>query len=321
MSFNYAAQLIIMLGFTIVALSKLADDHKTIIQLLFYVSVVGGIIALLSLLGFFSDKILESEHRMSFTRIGVNAVAISISYSFIFSIMYLIFINRINIRTIIIFSLSFIMLIFLIRTGTRSGIIGVFISVGLGYLLSYKFNLRHLLKFSFIFFLIIFSFNYIIDNIVSERIATRILSINLESINENSRIAIWNLATEWYSNNVLGTGAGNEAQVFNKFNVKEAHNVYISSMLQLGMIGLLILVLAMAKIFLKLINIRNPNYKFLAMTTFLFLLIQTMKGSFIQTRLFWIPIILVMTIAVIDIKKYRANSQNENNSLCRNTQK
>lgn len=300
-AFLYSIQITIMLLFTIVTIFELSKDSQIVTKLSFYASIAGGILSLMAVFGFFSEGEIMQEHRLSFAGIGVNAVAISIGYTFILSISFLVVQKQKRLKKIFVLFASIVMLYFLIRTGTRSGIIGAVLALGIAFFFSYSIRPRHLLVFLVFSSIMYFSFNYIINNYINERIAERILSVGLENVKENSRLSIWEEGLEWYSNNILGAGAGNEDFVFkNNPLVKEAHNIFISSLFQLGIPGILIVSIAIIYIFSRIKKSQNIQYKFIAYSIYFFLLIQMMKGSFLQNRIFWIPLAIVIIIIRVE---------------------
>lgn len=296
---SYSAQLLIMLLFTIVAVSELVRDGQIVRKLTFYGSIFGGIMAVLCLMGFFSAKELNPEHRLSFTGIGINAVAVSIGFAFLMGISYLFLKKQKRINIIIVLVFSLLMFYFLIRTGTRSAIIGALISLGIAYLLSFSIKPKYFLRFALLLTLLFFVFNYIIiEKYVSERIATRIVEVSVDDL--DSRFNLWQFGINWYSNNIFGAGAGNEEVAYHSVHQKEAHNIFVSSLIQLGIPGFLIILFVSAKLFFIISKIKNSSYKFVAHLIYFFLIMQMMKGTFLQNRIFWIPLIIIMTIVIVD---------------------
>lgn len=143
---------------------------------------------------------------------------------------------------------------------------------------------------------------------VGEKVSDRLLNTDEEVFKENSRIYFWTNGWEWYSQNVLGTGAGvsNEARMFSsEIGIyKEAHSVFFSILIQLNVIGLILLIIALLLILKEIIKIEEKHLKFTASFLFIFFIIQASKGSSFQTRLFWHPVTLVLLI--IEVGKYNS---------------
>lgn len=301
-SFSYTVQLFSLLAFFIVCVSELSKNKDSLLKLSFYASIVGGVIAQLSLLGVFSDRELNTNQRLSFVNIGVNALAISIGLFFVISIYSVIKNKSLLKKSISIIAMA-IMFYFLFRTGTRSAIFGVLIALILSYPLSYKINIKGIVLY-FLFGLVIYGgFNYIY-NLLGDRLAQRVTSVSAEDMEENSRNKLWNIAFEYSSQNILGTGAGNERKAYDLFNEGsgEAHNVFVSAFLQLGLLGFLIITIITLVILKNILTIKEQSIKFTTLSLFIFLFLQMMKGSFLQTRLFWIPLVFIFTAIIIDDK-------------------
>jgi len=305
-SFLYAVQLFVMLMFTIVSVSELSKEENIISKLAFFGALAGGVVSVLAVTGYFNAEELTPQHRLSFQGIGINAVAISVGFAFLLGISYFFLQKGSPLKKQIVLLTLLAMLYFLIRTGTRSAVAGVFIAIGLAYPLSFKIKLKSLISLIIVFSVLLFAFNYMLENYVSARIAERILSIGVEDIKTNSRLDLWRIGINWYNSNILGTGAGNETVAYQFIDNKEAHNVFVSSLIQLGIPAFLMVLVAYIIIFLLIKKIKNANYKFSAFLIYFFLLVQSMKGSFLQTRLFWIPLTIVMTIVIID-RRFRIN--------------
>lgn len=308
-SLAYSFQILLMIWFAIVAISELIKDENAYKKVAFYGPIVGGIVAQLSLLGIFSDRELSLDRRLSFAGIGVNAIAISIGYMFILGVSFLMIKGPRFLNKMVVISCCIIMFYFIIRTGTRSGVFGVLIALGMAYIFSYKVNFVNLIRFFVSAGLLYFTFNFILDNYLGDRLAERIFKVGAEDIEDNPRSQLWGVAFDYFSHNIFGTGAGNESVAYIEFGLgpREAHNVFVSGLLQLGIIGFLLIICTQIIVFFKLNEIRRPIFKYSALSLYFFLLMQMMKGSFLQTRLFWVPIILIISIGLLD-SKHRSSS-------------
>src|SRR5690606_22223075 len=208
-------------------------------KLAFYGCIVGGIVAQLSLMGVFSEREITLDHRISFADIGVNAVAISIGYMLILGIVYLFSKGQPILLKVIAIASCFIMFYFILRTGTRSGVFGVLGALGLAYIFSFKVNYLNLFKFAVFTSILFFSFQFLLSNYVGSRLTERILSVGSEDIEGDSRNQLWSVAYDYFSHHIFGTGAGNESVAYIEYGIgpREAHNVFLSSLLQLGFPG------------------------------------------------------------------------------------
>lgn len=302
----YTLQLVLSLSFCIVAVAELSKDQYTLQKISFYGCVVGAIIAQMSLMGMFSEGELSVEHRITFSGIGLNAVAISIGFTFILGITGL-FNKLITLekRILLIISCS-VIFYFLLRTGTRSSIFGVFLALGISYVLSYNLSFKNISVIIFLFLIMFFSFNYVLDNIIEGGLGEHIMSVGAKDIESNSRKRLWEIAFDWFSKNILGTGAGNEYVAYTNSSSKEAHNIFISALLQLGFVGFILILMIISRIAYLLFTIKNNLHKFTGLSLFVFLVLQMIKGSFLQNRIFWIPVTLIFSIYLLD-KKNKKN--------------
>lgn len=301
-SILYTVQLFLLLAFLIVSVNELMKSKESLIIVSFYSTIVGGVIAQLSLFGFFSERELNLDQRISFVGIGVNALAISIGYYFIIG-FYTLMTNKSLLKKLVsIVAMSF-MFYFLFRTGTRSAIFGVLAVIILAYPLCYKLSFKRVIIYLFLSGILITGFNYVYEHL-GTRLTDRIMSVTTDDFESNVRNRLWQMAYEFSSTNLLGTGSGNEITVYKVTNneVGEAHNVFFSSLLQLGPLGFLLIFSIMVILLKNILLIKDSNIKFTAVSLFFFFFLQLMKGSFLQTRLFWIPLIFLILAILIDKK-------------------
>ncbi len=299
-SILYALQLIISIMFCLVAVCELSRRPNFYKDITFYTSLFGALVALLSLIGVFSERELSSDYRLSFTNIGLNAIAISIGYTFVLGITGIFSKHHSVLRKIMLIISSLIIFYFLMRTGTRSSIFGVLIALGIGYFMSFKIAINNVVRFIVALIVMYIAFNKIIISYLGDSLRNRIFSFGIEDVESDSRGNLWGIAYNYFSNNLLGTGAGNEEIAYASSISKEAHNIFVSSLLQLGFIGFFLMIYVSISLFIAVIRIKEKAYKFTAVSLYIFLLLQMMKGSFLQNRLFWIPIVVIFAIIIFD---------------------
>src|SRR5690606_16344298 len=256
--------------FSIVSISELIKGKNLIDNIVFYGPIFGGVIAQLGLMGVFSSRELSVDYRLSFEGIGVNSVSISIGYMLILGIAFLMAKDNAIIYKILILCCCIVMFYFIIRTGTRSGVYGVLIATGIAYLFSFKVSAVFVIRFLILSTFFVFTFHYILENYVGERLVERIFSVQGDDIASNSRNELWNVAFDYFSYNIFGTGAGNEPVAYLEYGLgpKEAHNVFVSGLLQLGFIGLFILVIAHVMIFFNLFQTKDSISRFTTLSLF-----------------------------------------------------
>ena len=292
---KYSFQLLVLCCFTIVAVKLISNDETALKDLIFYSVLVSGFVSLFGLFGFFTESEITFNKRISFEQIGLNSIAISTGYSVILGLFGLKFFKKNIFKKILIFTAILIDLWFIFRLGTRSviwGLIAIFFFLSL-----INISFQNILKILILVFLIILSLTYISDNeILSERILSRITNINFELFYQNDRIETWLKGIKWWSMNILGSGAGNEIYVYKELKTEnlEAHNTLVSSLIQLGPIGFLFIISVLFLLVLKTYSLKKSEYFSLYVALFLFLTAQMLKGSFLQTRLFWQPLTFLL---------------------------
>lgn len=301
-SFVFSFQLLILLCFTFISLKTLAFNDKNLKQIIYYLVIISGVLALLSIKGLLSPNALRSDHRITFYNLGLNAIAISMGYSFIlgFTSLFLFNFKKERLKIIIIMVSLFFIYLLIFRLGTRSVVYGLFISVFIAIVLSFNF-----LKVKY--FLIIIGVAIISSiiftvtmksGLIEGRLAARVSNFDFNVLKKNDRIEVWKKGIFWTFSHPLGTGSGNEYAIYpyKPESPREAHNTFISAFIQNGFLGLLILSLSFFYIINKSKVIRDRRLKFVFNALLIFFLLQLNKGSMLQTRLFWQPIVFLLLI-------------------------
>ncbi len=298
---SYSFQMLILISFSATTLYYLRIIPDSLEKLLFYSILVGGIISLLSIMGYFSSAETNNA-RMVFDGVGTNAIAISVGYIFVMGLAFLFWPNQSKFRKLTVAICMALMFIMLIRTGTRSVIWGIFLSFILSYIISIRIiSLKKIVLFGLTIITLYFGVQSILSSEnVSERLSDRLLIINESAVTENSRIFLWTNGLKWYNDNPAGSGAGtyNEAQSYVQTIslYREAHSVYVSTLIQMNIIGLLLLILFLIYIGKEVFKMPKGFFKLTLSILFIFFIMQTLKGSFLQTRLFWHPITVMLLI-------------------------
>ncbi len=301
---SYTFQLIVMLLYALKSMYKIVEHKLTLEVLAFTSSCTGALVSFLAISGTFTSSQILSTKRLVFDSIGVNALAISIGFFFLLGIIYLLIsIEKNRIKVIIVVLSLFMMGIFLLRTGTRSVLWGVFFSIILSgtVSLSSKITIKQFVKYLLVFAASLGMLYFIGLILIDETLLDRFKQIRVSDIASNSRLYLWMIGLDWYSQHLLGTGAGNEMIAYQNISMgREAHNIFISAIVQLGMVGIVLIILFFFSLFMKLRKITNLRLKFSAMLIYIYIILQALKGSFLQTRLLWIPLILIFSISMHD---------------------
>jgi O-antigen ligase len=297
LAFKYTVQLVILFSFTVVAIKLLSHDEEAIKSVIFYWLIVSSIVSYYSLQGALSPNELSASKRIAFLDIGLNAIAISIGYVLILALAgFNLFINE-RIKQLIMIVGIFFCFWLLIRLGTRSvvwGVIFIFIIISI-----LSFDIKKILVTSFFVLCVYLTFNYVAENNYSTGgVLERITTFNFEVFEDNARGQLWKDGIEWTFINVLGSGAGNEKFIYRSLNSQagEAHNIFVSAFIQFGFLGFALILCVMIALFSKIIKFRNSNYMILYVAFLMFFSLQILKGSFLQTRLFWQPITILLIL-------------------------
>ena len=297
LAFKYTVQLVILFSFTVVAIKLLSHDEEAIKSVIFYWLIVSSIVSYYSLQGALSPNELSASKRIAFLDIGLNAIAISIGYVLILALAgFNLFINE-RIKQLIMIVGIFFCFWLLIRLGTRSvvwGVIFIFIIISI-----LSFDIKKILVTSFFVLCVYLTFNYFAENnYLTGGVLERITTFNFEVFEDNARGQLWKDGIEWTFINVLGSGAGNEKFIYRSLNSQagEAHNIFVSAFIQFGFLGFALILCVMIALFSKIIKFRNSNYMILYVAFLMFFSLQILKGSFLQTRLFWQPITILLIL-------------------------
>ena len=302
---KYTLQLLVLWSFTVVAVKVLSHDEDMIKSIIFYWLGVSAIVSYFTLSGVLSPSELVEGRRISFIGIGLNAMAISIGYSVVLGVAGFGLFKKQRIKQLLMIVALLISLWTLIQLGTRSVIWGLLATFLVGSLINLSVKKA---VFSVIaVFAFTLAFDYIMgNNYLAGRALERLITFDLNVFKENTRSALWMVGLEWVTNNVFGSGAGNEIFVYETLGVTdnlESHNVVVSAFIQFGVFGGVLFVLMLAVLSVKFFKFRDPKFKLIFGAFLLFFLLQLFKGSFFQTRLFWQP--LTILLIILNHQRYR----------------
>ena len=302
---KYTLQLLVLWSFTVVAVKILSHDEDMIKSIIFYWLCVSAIVSYFTLSGVLSPSELVEGRRISFIGIGLNAMAISIGYSVVLGVAGFGLFKKQRIKQLLMIVALLISLWTLIQLGTRSVIWGLLATFLVGSLINLSVKKA---VFSVIaVFAFTLAFDYIMgNNYLAGRALERLITFDLNVFKENTRSALWMVGLEWVTNNVFGSGAGNEIFVYETLGVTdnlESHNVVVSAFIQFGVFGGVLFVFMLAVLSVKFFKFRDPKFKLIFGAFLLFFLLQLFKGSFFQTRLFWQP--LTILLIILNHQRYR----------------
>ncbi|MFA8300214.1 MAG: O-antigen ligase family protein [Hyphomicrobiales bacterium] len=304
-AFVYSLQMFVLWSFCIVSVKYLKSDFKFVKRLIFGMVVFAAIVAIFILLGFFSPSKLSVSNRIGFGLIGLNSIAISMGYSAMLGILCVSLFSKRRLLQIIFIICICVICYLVLRLGTRSVIWGILVSFVLANIFVLK--KKDFKKFILTFLIIIIGCVIIYNlDIVKGYLADRIFDLNAETITNNSRINLWLKGINWYFSNPLGSGAGNEKGIYMLFDTqsKESHNTILSTINQISIVGGILLLAFLFFMIKKGLSIKNRTLKYIFIGFYIFFLIQIFKGSLLQTRLFWHPIMFLLLTLEIDFLIY-----------------
>jgi len=275
-------------------------------KLSFLMTLTTSIVSVILIFGGVSVT-THSDHRIILEGLGINSIAISIGFVVIFSSVYMAGPAHV-IKKIAIILLNVINFLAILKMGTRSVVIGIPLALIIGIVVT---DVRFIGRYFVIIVLITGIMGgvlyYSIDHkLITGKLADRFSELNnIESYTENSRVKLANYSFKIISEHPMGTGAGNEVLAFGDFKYKmalfESHNTFFSTMIQFGILGLSVLCVSWFFLIFQIFLIQNVILRYLSMVTLIFLLIQLLKGSMLQTRLYWIPLILIFSLIEVGL--------------------
>jgi len=263
-------------------------------------SSVTSIIALVILFGEIG-RLSHINDRLLLEGIGINSLATSFGFTIIFSIFYLIS-TKSNWKKIIIIGIDLLIYLSIIKMGTRSIVLGVPLACLLGL---FAMRPRKMIKSLFIFSVILIITGTIFyiaasSNLISSRLVDRYIGLaKVKTFKENSRLNLARYSFLYIIEHPTGTGVGNENRIFNDYKYKvrlfESHNTFISTMVQFGIGGLFLLILSKTIMLISIVFIGDSSHRSLCITMYFYFIICLMKASILQTRLYWIPLTILMS--------------------------
>jgi hypothetical protein len=229
---------------------KYAKSYKKLYDIL-RVFVTANIILLLFVLYYFDIGSL-GEDRMSDAENGLNGNGIAISFVFCLYGIFMIFkFIRLNYASkIYYYFLALVFLVFILLTGSRTGVVMLLIPIVLYQFLKSKYKVTSIIS---ITFFLIFAYFLVMKipvfyNIVGVRImdGLNIVSGNSTGAEDSSRVLLFAYGLEWFQDNpILGIGINNYRVLSNitpPFVGKNfyAHSNIIELLVDVGIVGSII---------------------------------------------------------------------------------
>jgi hypothetical protein len=260
---------------------------------------------------------ININDRVILEGLGINSIAACFGFSITASVFYIKYAPS-NIHRVLATIGCVVIYLGILKMGTRSVALGIPLAIfAAGLLLNLRHSPKYLLGACVALTIFIIALNVAMSSgLISSKLGDRYLGLNqVDTYTENSRInlAKWSLGYV-FTKNPIGTGAGNENQVFAdyKYDVSlyESHNTLLSTMTQFGILGFIILCVALGHLFYVITLIDNTSYRYFVAVLFLFITFQVLKQSLLQTRLYWIPYTVIFSF----INYYFISQNNEADS-------
>lgn len=270
-SINYLIQAFII-GSLIISLIVLIAQHQYLFDGSFRYTIQIG-----------NNVDVDPNYLASYLYIGFAFCLYNISFSK--------FVNRFSKMLYVIFALIILFAVFM--TGSRSAYLAVGI-LTIGYFLELRKSMRFKKRF-YLFFLIpiiVFSIFLVVENYFPDQILSRFDLVRLNDTSNANRLLYWKYALESFLHSpIIGFGAALTTDIILKYtsHVGDAHNTYLTFLLNFGLVGLLIVILWIWRVMKELIINRNKFWISFVISFFLnsFIIANQLGISF------WIPLLLI----------------------------
>ena len=202
-----------------------------------------------------------------------------------------------------------IMFLVTLRCGTRGVLLGVPISAVIGGALGYWRKLHKLILLGTV--VLIFSLGGLYAaakaDFISGELRDRLMSsFQSQTFTSNLRLRAWREGLHIAARNPMGTGAGGEHEayyIYGREIVLEAHNVFLSILVEYNIVGLGIFMVALTALAIELFRVKDPALRCGAAMIWGFCMISSLQITMHETRLFWQPIMLAMVMIEIDFRE------------------
>ena len=305
------AKMLIHFAFLVVVVDTLSD-RKTLLQTLMLMALVSGLGALAMLFVPGLAEVQTSGSRTKFAGTGANAVSITMGLAVVGCVAVLP-LRRSLLSISVALGAAIPMMLATLRTGTRSVLIGVPIAAAFGACLAYWKKVGRLaLLLGIVAALSGGSLYWAVQSdFITGKLRDRLLgALESDAYETNVRLSLWSEALALYVENPLGAGGGNEPLLVEEsrggYGALEAHNVYLSVLLEYNIVGLGLLLAAMASLGWGIVRIKDLGMRASAAMIFTFCILSSLKGSSQETRMFWQPLALALAFVEADARRRRA---------------
>ncbi len=200
-----------------------------------------------------------------------------------------------------------ILWLFIFRAATRAVVLTVPLSVILAAMIIYWNRASRWLMVSILLVLVFLALLWVIQSgMIESSSIDRSLSLVTKSgeFSGNVRWIIWKQGIGIFMSNPMGVGAGNEAIAFmGKGTAGESHNLFVSALVQMGLVGLFVMLSFMIWFFIQIRKIAHLPLRFITMSIFFYWFMNNMKISVFQTRVFWYPALVILILCIAGREK------------------
>ena len=281
----------------------------------FYFSTV-----IVSLYLIFSGKIFSFDRVVLIEGENPNFFGRNIAIGFLIGLFYLTQNKNISVKIVHIINITFLSAV-IIRLFSR----GIWLALGASLLFSFLFYFKRIFgdRKNLVLFPLILSIIVILStSLLSEWGLRRIerTFIKDERLTYGTRrIEVWSVAAKMYLEHpIIGVGVNNFFNTFPDYiyseeiekklrdtdlEGKDAHNVFIGILCELGIIGIIPFTIFLAAIFIQIRRIKNHKFSLLAFMIFVFIFISFFFNTIQYRKFFYFSNALFVAIPMISNKK------------------
>jgi len=279
--------------FVIIFINLITSEKKMkIVLTTFYFSTV-----IISLYLIFSAKIISFDRVVLIQGENPNFFGRNIAIGFLIGLFFLIQNKNISVKIVHIISITLLSAV-IIRLFSR----GIWLALGVSLLFSFLFyfkrifaDRKNLVLFPLILSIIVILFTFLLTEWGLRRIERTFIKDERLTYGTR-RIEVWSVAVKIYLEHpIIGVGVNNFFNTFPDYiyseeiekkllvtdlEGKDAHNVFIGILCELGIIGIIPFTIFLATIFIQIRRIKNHKFSLLAFMIFVFIFISLFFNTF-----------------------------------------
>jgi len=212
-------------------------------------------------------------------------------------------------KKLLVFYLSgaVVLLVAMMRTGSRASLIAVFVALSIGIILAKRVKIAKRILISVVISIILVGgVLYILTLGVlqeqsQERLEAMVVKGRIESAAGSGRSAILKRVLSTYYENwsIFGWGFGNSATAMELYRGerRDIHNSLLSPLCDSGPIGFTLFISGLILLYLKVRGVSNPRMNAAAIMIYIFLILSSLVHTAHFTKWFWIPVTMCLLLA------------------------